>query len=36
MRDEKEFEKVQEKCYITVVQDETFFVKTKEEELAVA
>ena len=34
MRDEKEFEKISEKCFITVVQDETFFVKTKEEELA--
>jgi phage host-nuclease inhibitor protein Gam len=36
MRDEKEFEKVSEKCFISVVQDETFFVKTKEEELATA
>lgn len=36
MRDEKEFEKVTEKCYVSVVQDETFFVKTKEEELATA
>ncbi|MEQ1677879.1 MAG: host-nuclease inhibitor Gam family protein [Chitinophagaceae bacterium] len=36
MRDEKEFGKVSEKCFITVVQDETFFVKTKEEELATA
>ena len=36
MRDEKEFEKVSEKCFITVVQDETFFVRTKEEELATA
>jgi phage host-nuclease inhibitor protein Gam len=33
MRDEKEFEKLTEKCYVSVVQDETFFVKTKEEEL---
>jgi phage host-nuclease inhibitor protein Gam len=36
MRDDKVFEKVQEKCFINVVQDETFFVKTKEEELATA
>lgn len=36
MRDDKEFEKVAEKCYLTVVQDETFFIKTKEEELATA
>lgn len=34
MRDDKEFEKVSEKCYLTVVQDETFFIKTKEEQLA--
>jgi phage host-nuclease inhibitor protein Gam len=36
MRDEKEFDKVAEKCFISVVQDETFFIKTKEEELASA
>ncbi|MFL5808073.1 MAG: host-nuclease inhibitor Gam family protein [Flavisolibacter sp.] len=36
MREEKEFEKVKEKCFLSVVQDETFFVKTKEEELATA
>lgn len=34
MRDDKEFDKVSEKCYLTVVQDETFYIKTKEEELA--
>jgi phage host-nuclease inhibitor protein Gam len=33
MRDEKEFEKVSEKCFVSVTQDETFFVRTKEEEL---
>jgi len=36
MRNEKEFDKVSEKCFLTVVQDESFFVKTKEEELATA
>lgn len=36
MRDDIGFAKVSEKCFITVVQDETFFVKTKEEELATA
>lgn len=36
MRDEKEFEKVAEKCHLSVVQDETFFIKTREEELATA
>lgn len=36
MRHDKVFEKLEEKCFITVVQDETFFVKTKEEELATA
>lgn len=36
MRDEKEFTKVAEKCFLSVVQDETFFIKTKEEELASA
>lgn len=34
MRDTPEFEAVTEKCYITIVQDETFFIKVKEEELA--
>lgn len=34
MRDEADFEKVKNKCFINVVQDESFFVKTKEEELA--
>jgi len=34
LRDEKIFEKVKERCYVDVVQDETFFVTTKEEELA--
>lgn len=34
MRDDKQFEKISEKCYLTVVQEESFFVKTKEEELA--
>lgn len=33
MRDEIAFEKVKEKCYLNVVQDESFFVKTKEEDL---
>ncbi|MGQ0740186.1 MAG: host-nuclease inhibitor Gam family protein [Bacteroidota bacterium] len=36
MRNEKEFNKVAEKCFLTVTQDETFFIKTKEEELATA
>lgn len=36
MRDSAEFVKVQEKCYINVVQDETFFTQPKEEELVTA
>lgn len=36
LRDDKSFEKIQEKCFVSVVQDETFYVKTKEEELATA
>lgn len=36
MRDDKEFEKISEKCYLTVTQDESFFIKTKEEELVSA
>jgi phage host-nuclease inhibitor protein Gam len=34
MRNDKEFDKVSDKCYLSVAQDETFFIKTKEEELA--
>ncbi len=34
MRYDADFEKVIEKCYINVVQDETFFTQPKEEELA--
>jgi len=32
-KDEKEFEKVKAECYIDVVQDETFFVTAKAEQL---
>jgi phage host-nuclease inhibitor protein Gam len=35
LRDSKDFERVKEKCYIDVVQDETFFAVPKEEEVAV-
>lgn len=33
LRDEKEFEKISDKCFLSVIQDETFYIKTKEEEL---
>ncbi len=33
MRDEDGFKEIKEKCFIDVVQDETFFVQTKVEEL---
>ena len=36
MRDDPAFEMISEKCRLSVVQDETFFVKTKEEQLAEA
>lgn len=36
MRDTDQFEKLKDKCYVNVVQDETFFTIPKEEELAVA
>lgn len=32
-KDEKEFKKVKDECYIDVVQDETFFVTAKAEQL---
>lgn len=35
-RDQEEFGKVKESCYVDVVQDETFFVEANEEELSVA
>ncbi|MCC6290166.1 MAG: host-nuclease inhibitor Gam family protein [Chitinophagaceae bacterium] len=34
MRDEDVFTSIKEKCYLNVTQDETFFIKLKEEELA--
>jgi len=36
MRDEDGFKQLKEKCYLDVVQDETFFVQPKVEELATA
>jgi phage host-nuclease inhibitor protein Gam len=33
LRDNELFTKMSEKCFISVLQDETFFIKTKEEEL---
>ncbi|HEV9036929.1 MAG TPA: host-nuclease inhibitor Gam family protein [Puia sp.] len=35
-RDEKDFEKVRESCYVDVVQDESFYVEADAEELSVA
>ena len=35
-RDKKEFGDIRESCYVDVVQDETFFVEAKTEELSVA
>ena len=35
-RDEKEFEKIREGCYVDVVQDESFYVEANAEELSVA
>ncbi len=36
MRHEPAFEKLKAKCHVDVVQDETFFTRTKEEELVTA
>lgn len=36
LRDDPEFEKISKTCHIEVVQDETFFVVPKEEELTAA
>jgi len=36
LRDQKEFEEIKDSCYVDVVQDETFYVEAKTEELSVA
>ena len=35
-RDNKEFDAIKDKCYVDVVQDETFYVEANTEELSVA
>ncbi|MHA4809128.1 host-nuclease inhibitor Gam family protein [Flavitalea flava] len=35
-RDKKEFEEIKDSCYVDVIQDETFYVEAKTEELSVA
>jgi phage host-nuclease inhibitor protein Gam len=35
-RTKREFEKIKKSCYVDIVQEETFFVETKEETLATA
>lgn len=35
-RDKKEFEEIKDSCYVDVIQDETFYVEAKTEELSIA